>query len=159
MNYFEQFNENTFLINQFNNSDTLIFHILNDTVLSNIQFYNYQYDSIFTIGITGRSPFISSISDVAFEGFNSAYWNNLNQENEIIYVDISWGYYNMSFVFEDFTDVNMDGIWDVIDIVLTIQNILGQIVFNSTQTDNADLNDDGNVDILDIIFMVNLILS
>jgi len=36
---------------------------------------------------------------------------------------------------------------------------LGQIVFNSTQTDNADLNDDGNVDILDIIFMVNLILS
>ena len=65
----------------------------------------------------------------------------------------------MSFVFEDFTDVNMDGVWDVTDIVLTIQNILGQIVFNSTQTDNADLNDDGNVDILDIIFMVNLILS
>ena len=91
MNYFEQFNENTFLINQFNNSDTLIFRILNDTILSNIQFYNYQYDSIFTIGITGRSPFISSISDVAFEGFNSAYWNNINQENEIIYVDISWG--------------------------------------------------------------------
>ena len=158
MNYFEQFNENTFLINQFNNSDTLIFHILNDTILSNIQFYNYQYDSIFTIGITGRLPFISSISDVAFEGFNSAYWNNLNQENEIIYVDISWGYYNMSFVFEDFTDVNMDGVWDVTDIVLTIQNILGQIVFNSTQTENADLNDDGNVNILDIIFMVNLIL-
>ena len=65
----------------------------------------------------------------------------------------------MSFVLEDFTDVNMDGVWDVTDIVLTIQNILGQIVFNSTQTDNADLNDDGNVDILDIIFMVNLILS
>ena len=58
----------------------------------------------------------------------------------------------MSFVFEDFTDVNMDGVWDVTDIVLTIQNILGQIVFNSTQTDNAYLNDDGNVDILDIIF-------
>ena len=65
----------------------------------------------------------------------------------------------MSFVFEDSTDVNLDGVWDVTDIVLTIQNILGQIVFNSTQTDNADLNDDGNVDILDIIFMVNLILS
>jgi hypothetical protein len=65
----------------------------------------------------------------------------------------------MSFTVEEYNDVNMDGVWDVTDIVLTIQNILGQIVFNSTQTDNADLNDDGNVDILDIIFMVNLILS
>jgi len=36
---------------------------------------------------------------------------------------------------------------------------LGQIVFNSTQTDNADLNNDGNINILDIISMVNLILS
>ncbi len=155
----ERLNENIYLINQFNNSDTLIFHILNDSIPSDIQFYNYQYDSIFTIGITGTSPFILGILDIAFEGFNSAYWNNLNQENEIIYVDISWGYYNMSFVFEDFTDVNMDGVWDVTDIVLTIQNILGQIIFNSTQTENADLNDDGNVNILDIIYMVNLILS
>ena len=96
---------------------------------------------------------------MSFEGFNSAYWDNLNQDLGIIYVDISWGYYNMSFVSENFTDVNMDGVWDVTDIVLTIQNILGQIIFNSTQTENADLNDDSNVNILDIILMVNLILS
>ena len=155
----ERLNENTLLINQFDNSDTLIFHILHDSIPSNIQFFNYQYDTIFTIGITGISPFISTISDVSFEGFNSAYWDNLNQDSGIIYVDISWGDYNMSFVFEDYIDVNLDGVWDVTDIVLTIRNILGQTVFNSTQTDNADLNDDNNVDILDIIFMVNLILS
>ena len=65
----------------------------------------------------------------------------------------------MSFTVEEYNDVNMDGVWDVTDIVLTIQNILGQIIFNSTQTENSDLNDDGNVNILDIIFMVNLILS
>ncbi len=155
----EQLNENTFLINQFLNSDSLIFHILNDSIPSNNQFYNYQYDSIFTIGITGDSPFLSTISDVSFEGFNSAYWENLNPDSGIIYVDISWGYYNMSFVFDDFTDVNLDGVWDITDIVLTIQNILDQIIFNSAQTENADLNDDENVDILDIILMVNLILS
>tara|TARA_B100000953_G_C17687453_1_gene314348 strand:- start:34 stop:510 length:477 start_codon:yes stop_codon:yes gene_type:complete len=155
----ERLNENTLLINQFDNSDTLIFHILHDSIPSNIQFFNYQYDTIFTIGITGTSPFISTISDVSFEGFNSAYWDNLNQDSGIIYVDISWGTYNMSFVFEDYTDVNLDGVWDVTDIVLTIQNILGQIIFNSTQIENSDLNDDGNVNILDIIFMVNLILS
>ena len=154
----ERLNENTFLINQFKNSDTLIFHILNDTIPSNIQFYNYQYDSIFTIGVTGTSPLISTISDVSFEGINSAYWDNLNQGNETIYVDISWGSYNMAFTFEDFMDVNLDGIWDVTDIILTIQNILGQLVFNSTQTENADLNDDFGVDILDIILMVNLII-
>ena len=69
------------------------------------------------------------------------------------------GYYNMSFTVEEYNDVNMDGVWDVTDIVLTIQNILGQIIFNSTQAAYADLNDNGNVNILDIIFMVNLILS
>ena len=120
----ERLNENTLLINQFDNSDTLIFHILHDSIPSNIQFFNYQYDTIFTIGITGTSPFISTISDVSFEGFNSAYWDNLNQYLGIIYVDISLGNYNMSFVFENYTDVNLDGVWDVADIVLTIQNIL-----------------------------------
>ena len=48
---------------------------------------------------------------------------------------------------------------DVTDIVLTIQNILGQIIFNSIQTENADLNDDGNVNILDIVQLANAILD
>ena len=61
----EYCNENTYCINQFSNSDTLLFHILNDVIPSNIQFYNNQIDSIITIGVTGTSSMISSISDIS----------------------------------------------------------------------------------------------
>jgi hypothetical protein len=63
----------------------------------------------------------------------------------------------------DFFLVNSSSIkgfgYEALNFFLPNQNILGQIGFNSPQTDNTDLNDDGNVDILDIIFRVNLILS
>ena len=58
----EYCNENTYCINQFSNSDTLLFHILNDIIPSNIQFYNTHIDSIFTIGVTGTSSMITSTS-------------------------------------------------------------------------------------------------
>ena len=90
--------------------------------------------------------------------FNSSPWYNLNQEDEIIYVNISWGNYKMSFTIDNFTDVNLDGTWDVTDIILTIQYILIQIELEPVQIENADLNDDGNVDIVDVFAMVNLIL-
>ena len=48
--------ENTYCINNFHNSDTLLLHILNSTIPPAIQFNNNQYDLIFTIGITGTSP-------------------------------------------------------------------------------------------------------
>tara|TARA_B100000315_G_C14110156_1_gene377760 strand:- start:93 stop:488 length:396 start_codon:yes stop_codon:yes gene_type:complete len=131
---------------------------LNSTIPPAIQFNNNQYDLIFTIGITGTSPLISTILDVSFESFNSSYWDNLIQEDEIIYVDITWGHYNMSFTFDNNTDVNLDGTWDVTDIILTIQYILIQIELEPVQIENADLNDDNNVDILDVIAMVNLII-
>ena len=64
----------------------------------------------------------------------------------------------MSFTFDNNTDVNLDGTWDVTDIILTIQYILIQIELEPVQIENADLNDDNNVDILDVIAMVNLII-
>ena len=131
---------------------------MNSTIPPAIQFNNNQYDLIFTIGITGTSPLISTILDVSFESFNSSYWDNLIQEDEIIYVDITWGDYNMSFTFDNITDVNLDGTWDITDIILTIQYILIQIELEPVQIENADLNDDNNVDILDVIAMVNLII-
>ena len=48
-------------------SDTLIFHILDNYIPSNIQIYNNQDSSMITIGITGESPLIPTISNVGFE--------------------------------------------------------------------------------------------
>ena len=55
-------------------------------------------------------------------------------------------------------DINMDGVVNILDIVLTVNFNMGSIELTDVQFDSADLNDDGVIDILDIILMVNLIL-
>jgi len=51
-------------------------------------------------------------------------------------------------------DINGDGIINILDIIATVNIVLGG-EFNS----DADLNGDYNVDILDVILIVNIILS
>ena len=57
-------------------------------------------------------------------------------------------------------DVNNDSLINILDIIQTINIILG---VNPTPTDYelwaADLNQDGNIDILDIVLIVNTILG
>ena len=153
----QRYNEDEYYINQFSNSDTLIFHILNNTIPSEIQFYNNQPNSMFTIGVTGESPLIPIISDISFDGFGNYSWDNLNLENEIIYIDISTGMYTMSFTVNN--DVNLDGVWNILDITL----IISFIIENSTPTPvefiTGDFNQDQILDILDIILILNLILD
>ena len=52
-------------------------------------------------------------------------------------------------------DINEDEIINVLDIILTVNIVLGQSEFNN----NADLNQDGIVNILDIVSLVNIILG
>jgi len=51
-------------------------------------------------------------------------------------------------------DVNGDGVVNILDIIATVNIVLGGEFNNS-----ADLNSDGNVDILDVILIVNIILG
>ena len=102
---------------------------------------------------------ITSISDIFFEELNNSYWANLNLEDEIIFVDISSGIYSMSFTFEEFEDINLDGIWNVLDIILLINHILGENFLYESQLENADVNEDGIINILDIVFIINIILQ
>ena len=52
-------------------------------------------------------------------------------------------------------DVNEDGIINVLDIILTVNIILG----TSDYSNNADVNSDGIVNVLDIVSLVNVILG
>ena len=52
-------------------------------------------------------------------------------------------------------DVNVDGSIDILDIIFTVNIVLGQEEFSYA----ADMNSDGIVNILDIISLVNLILA
>ena len=56
-------------------------------------------------------------------------------------------------------DINSDGVVNVLDIVLLINEILYSGGFTDTQIAVSDLNDDGELNILDVVLMVNLILA
>ena len=64
--------ENTVCINEFFNSDTLLLHIINDTIPLSFQIINNQYGMIFTFGITGNPTLMSLISDIEMDSFNGA---------------------------------------------------------------------------------------
>ena len=56
-------------------------------------------------------------------------------------------------------DINGDGLWNVLDVVLVINYIFDLNTLTNEQLINADLNQDGIINILDVVQMVNIILS
>ena len=56
-------------------------------------------------------------------------------------------------------DVNLDGFINVLDIVVTVNHVLGIETISGYEFEIADMNDDGIVNILDIISIVNLIIG
>ena len=56
-------------------------------------------------------------------------------------------------------DVNGDNTVNILDIIATVNHVLGFVIFDASQIVQADLNFDGSVDILDIVALANLVLS
>ena len=56
-------------------------------------------------------------------------------------------------------DINIDGIINVLDIVVAVNHVLGIDPITGYELDLADMNDDGVVNILDIISIVNIIIG
>ena len=56
-------------------------------------------------------------------------------------------------------DVNLDGSINVLDIVVTVNHVLGIETISGYGFEIADMNDDGIVNILDIISIVNIIIG
>ena len=56
-------------------------------------------------------------------------------------------------------DVNLDNNLDVLDIVLVVNYILGQIFFSEEEICIANINQDSNVDVLDVVWGVGIILN
>ena len=56
-------------------------------------------------------------------------------------------------------DVNQDEIVNILDIIATINHILGFDLFSTEQISQADLNFDSSVDILDVVSLASLVLS
>jgi hypothetical protein len=59
----------------------------------------------------------------------------------------------------DFGDLNLDSIVNVLDVIVTVNYIIGYIDLNNEQIQNADVNLDGSVDVFDILLIVDIALG
>ena len=158
-------------IDQYLNSDSLILHLLDEEYLgdNNITFYiDAKSNNVGFSGPLFNGANITNINALASNDTLCTLFNFNTDENNIIWIErydlyngtcLDYGPYTISFNFLTPEDVNQDGQWDIIDIVLIINHILNIDILTGVQIDNADLNNDSIVDILDIINLVNIILS
>jgi len=153
--------DNNLDIYEFSNSDSIIFHntinISNTELLIDHEFINNEY----YIGLSGND--INFINEINATGIMDDYFEslNINIQNQIVWISVpDFEFENIGIVISYFsTDVNQDGMWDILDIILTVNFIMDLEEPDEYQSGAADLNDDGLIDILDIILIVNLILD
>ena len=150
---------NNFDIYEFSNSDSIIFHntidISNTELLINHEFINNQY----YIGLSGND--ISFIDAINATGIMDDYLEplNINIQNQLVWISVpNFEFENIGIIISYFsTDVNQDGIWDVLDIVLVVGYIMNTTILSESQQTSADLNEDGNINVLDIVEILNII--
>jgi len=73
-----------------------------------------------------------------------------------------WGIINVMAAIHFFDasgDVNNDGLLDILDVVTTINFILGVLQPDEGQLSAGDINQDGILDILDIVEIVSIIVG
>ena len=168
-----------YTISKLQNSDSLILHILeteylsenNNTINIAINSGSYMYN---IQGFSGS--LINNIENIQFIGNEpnaQCFINNFTiDSNNTIWIELS-GHpfedevctnseaYFLSFEFNNIFhgDINQDGIWNIIDVILVMNHILDQEQLNNEQQQNADMNNDNIINIIDIINIVNLILE
>ena len=56
-------------------------------------------------------------------------------------------------------DTNGDGTLNVVDVVLTVNYVLGMLEFDETEFCSADMNFDSTINVVDVVLLVNIILG
>jgi hypothetical protein len=59
----------------------------------------------------------------------------------------------------DFGDANLDGSISILDVILSVNYVIGHIEFSIEQTQNADMNLDGIVNINDVFIIVDMVMA
>ena len=94
------------------------------------------------------------VTDIKTEGNSENYWSTYRGNMK------RTGYYEVGGNSACTTaDLNDDGIIDILDIVQTVNIVMGNITPSATQTCAADVNGDTIIDILDIVLIVNIIMG
>ena len=163
-------------INEISNSDSLILYVLDEDLEELFLEINTPSNLGFSGPIIDDGSLLNSLSvtgiplgcSVNYININNVIWltsNMVVNEEEIpCYEGFSLleGEYGLIFEFhshEFYEDINQDGIWDIIDIILVINHIMDTSQLAQFQQTLADINSDGIINILDVIQMVNIILG
>jgi hypothetical protein len=59
----------------------------------------------------------------------------------------------------DFGDINSDSLVNILDVIISVNYIIGYLDLNNDQVQNADINMDGVVDVVDVLMIVDLALD
>jgi len=156
-------------INQFYNADSLILHILDETI-ENFSLQLNDFNTLSTIGFTG--PIIEQMLNYNISiigpgspecGYDFILDNNIFWLFTFTDCQLDIGNYNIQFeistIPDTYEDINQDGIWDVLDIVLMVNHIMDINFLTNQQQILADLNEDGIINVLDVIIVVNIIIN
>ena len=158
-------------INEYTNSDSLVLHILNEEYVIDDNITFYIDGGLTNIGFSGPLNITNINAFNVNEDFDCLSFNFNIAADDIIWINKYDSYgetcqsdtpYKISFNFllpEEYEDINQDGVWNVIDVILIMNHILNINPLTNLQLTNADLNNDEIVDILDIVNLVNIILS
>jgi pimeloyl-ACP methyl ester carboxylesterase len=145
-------------INQIENTDTLILHII-DEWIDCIQFdCNEDYENKI-IGLSGQFldylenyQVVLGLEPLQYANPGEIIWLNSNE-----YL-CGGDDYSFEFFYSSI-DVSGDGIWNIEDIILSVNFILGYENLTSLQQYFADINEDDLINIIDILKMVEIILE
>ena len=164
------------MIHQISNSDSLILHIIDENLEELFLELNTSLNLGFSGSMVENGALLNSFSLTGFPlGCSADYifiddviWltsTMVIEEGEIpCYEGFSLleGEYSLIFEFNSpgpYEDINQDGIWDIIDIILIINHIMDTNQLTEYQQTLADINNDGIINILDVIQVVNIILE
>ena len=165
-----------FQIDTYLNSDSLILHVLDEQYLINNNMTFIIDDERNNIGFSGSYFSGSNIDNInsfivpLYDDPTCASFDYFINDNNIVWVERHDPFgnicnsdtpYIISFDFlypEEYDDINQDGVWNIIDVILIMNHILNINSLSDYQLINADINNDNLVDILDIVTLVNIIL-
>ena len=161
-------NENSLIIYNFENSDSLILDILNQNL------EDYQINSTIPINKLGLSGnLLNNLQDEEFDFQMIDNYNGINLEytidNNIIWLDHYtlpphspyYGIFNLTFQLNEpiLGDINQDGTPDILDIILIVNHIIEITLLTDLEFQIADMNGDYSINVMDIIFLVNTIMN
>ena len=126
--------ENTNVANNSWENKQFVLNEFSTVMTDNVQF-RFVAEDIYYEGNNGSG---GSLVEAAVDDFSIEVYTN---DNEIL-----------------LGDLNFDFAIDVIDVVILVNNIIGETDFNDLEFYAADLNSDQVINVLDVVTLVNLIL-